>query len=91
MPENTHSLRMGKYHYMAGLKFDWIGFDQTRKYALFECCKATESEQVKLEIGCKVIHTSHYDECSLAWPTLQHWKNKYIPIPSIQTTRAVVG
>ena len=27
--ENTHLLCKGKYHCMADLLFDWLGFDQT--------------------------------------------------------------
>ena len=30
--ENTH--HRGKYHYTAGLQFNWIGFDRTRKYVV---------------------------------------------------------
>ena len=33
-PFRKHSLCTDKFHCIAGLQFDWIGFDKTRKYAI---------------------------------------------------------
>ena len=44
----------GEYQGMDGLQFNWIGFDQTIKYIIFECSKTTQSKPVKLETSHSV-------------------------------------
>ena len=58
-PENTH--HWGKYHCMAGLKFNKTVLDRNKYFFLFESSEAVESKLVKLETSV----SSPNSECCL--------------------------